>query len=44
MVGKNGALLGRLKVEAVEGAGLALAYAGLMFVPAENFGEGMRCV
>ena len=42
VVGKNGALLGRLKSEAGEGAGLAVAYAGLMFVPAENFGERLR--
>ena len=44
VVGKNGALLGRLKMEAGEGAGLAMAYAGLMFVPAEHFGERTRCV
>lgn len=42
VVGKNGALLGRLKREAGEGVGLAVAYAGLMFVPAESFGERMR--
>ena len=42
VVGKNGTLLGRLKREAGEGVGLTGAYAGLMFVPAENFGKRMR--